>query len=603
MALTSDEINFLIYRYLRESGPSICTLHALANRKPRTVALSSALLTCSLLLFFSPICCDAGFEHSAYAFGHESFVYKSSLDTSSVPPGALISFVQKGLQYSEIEAHLTDDGSEVVCDEPFSVTKPHVCRERDKRRLYAPYDPIDVDYGGLEVDRATRVVGASVLMLQGGDRQRRMRERMTTCMGWQREATVIAMGGQDGRVRVWEVRDDVGGGAGGEEKGEAGRRKGRQYVLVRVLDETGVCVSEEEEERKAREMRRKGSKRQKLQSPALTAATSSAASASSAPAYHSPNSVLCLDWHPRTNALAIGLYTGDVLLYTPKGELAHRLTHHTAPVSVVRYNRSGDRLLTAGVDQAVCVWTDTGKLVQQWLVHAGPVIDADWSSSSDGVFCTVGTDGCLFLYNLGGGSSKEPKKLGGHVDDVNSVRFDGRGEYFATGGDDHSVRVWSEKTGECLQTIVDHQKAVTAVRWSTPENQHTVSHPSNANHPHPLLLASASLDCTIRLYELTAPSSSSSSSSPSPHPHIRALHTLSRHTHPITALAFQPGAGGLLVSGGHDRVHVWAVEGGVLVRTFRSEGEGGVNEVGWDGSGRRVMVAYADSWNYLIDLK
>ena len=510
------------------------------------------------------LCARTGFEHSAYAFGHESFVYKSSLDTSAVPPGALISFVQKGLQYSEIEAHLTDDGSEVVCDEPFSVTKPHVCRERDKRRLYAPYDPIDVDYGGLEVDRAVRVVGASVLMLEGKDRERRMRERMTTCMSWQRDATVIAMGGQDGRVRVWEVRDDIGG--SGEEKGEAsGRRKGRQYVLVRVLDENGVCTSEEEEERKAREMRRKGNKRQKLQSPSLPASTSSTSAASAT--FHSPNSVLCLDWHPRTNGLASGLYTGDVLLYSAKGEVVHRISHHTAPVSLVRWNRMGDRLLTASVDQSVCVWTDTGKLVQQWLVHSGPVIDGDWSGGSDSVFSTVGTDGCVFLYNLTGGGGKEPRKLSGHVGDVNSVRFDNRGEYLATGGDDHSVRVWSEKTGECVQAIVDHQKAVTAVRWSTPDTLHSSSHSAST-----ALLASASLDCTIRLYDIASG---------------KHIHTLSRHTHPVTSLAFQPGGGGLLVSGSHDRVHVWSLEGGVLVRTFRSEGEGGVNELCWDASGRR----------------
>src|SRR5258707_715054 len=99
MSLTSDEINFLIYRYLRESG----------------------------------------FEHSAYAFGHESFVYKSTLDGSGVPPGALISYVQKGLQYVEIETHLTDDGQEIVCEEPFSVLKKHECRMKNKRAVYAPY--------------------------------------------------------------------------------------------------------------------------------------------------------------------------------------------------------------------------------------------------------------------------------------------------------------------------------------------------------------------------------------------------------------------------------------------------------------------------------
>ena len=359
-------------------------------------------------------------------------------------------------------------------------------------------------------------------------------------------------------------------------------------MLVRVLDENGVCASEEEEERRARDARRKGSKRQKLQSPTLAAATTTAAASSassaSAATFQSPNSVLCLDWHPRSNSLASGLYTGDVLLYSAKGDVAHRISHHTAPVSLIRWNRSGDRLLTASVDQSVCVWTDTGKLVQQWLVHSGPVIDGDWSGGSDSVFSTVGTDGCVFLYNLSGGGSKEPRKLTGHVGDVNSVRFDSRGEYVATGGDDHSVRVWSEKTGECVQAIVDHQKAVTAVRWSTTDSLHSASPTATA----PLLLASASLDCTVRLYDIAS---------------SKHLHTLSRHTHPVTAVAFQPGGGGLLVSGSHDRVHVWSVDGGVLVRTFRSEGEGGVNEVCWDASGRRLMVAYADSWNYLLDLK
>jgi len=48
-----------------------------------------------------------GFKHSAFTFGHESQLHKSNLSYSDVvPPGALISLIQKGIQYLEIEAKL-----------------------------------------------------------------------------------------------------------------------------------------------------------------------------------------------------------------------------------------------------------------------------------------------------------------------------------------------------------------------------------------------------------------------------------------------------------------------------------------------------------------
>jgi hypothetical protein len=47
-----------------------------------------------------------GFTHAAFVFGYESFVHKSQINGNDVPPGALISFIQKGLQYLEMEANL-----------------------------------------------------------------------------------------------------------------------------------------------------------------------------------------------------------------------------------------------------------------------------------------------------------------------------------------------------------------------------------------------------------------------------------------------------------------------------------------------------------------
>jgi len=72
MKITSDEVNFLVYRYLQESG----------------------------------------LVHSAYTFAHESLLSRANMSRlgKDVPPGALISFLQKGLQYLGIEETLHNKG-------------------------------------------------------------------------------------------------------------------------------------------------------------------------------------------------------------------------------------------------------------------------------------------------------------------------------------------------------------------------------------------------------------------------------------------------------------------------------------------------------------
>ncbi|CAG5130363.1 unnamed protein product, partial [Candidula unifasciata] len=72
MSFSSDEVNFLVYRYLQESG----------------------------------------FLHSAYTFGIESHISQSNINGALVPPAALLSIIQKGLQYTESEISIGEDGSE-----------------------------------------------------------------------------------------------------------------------------------------------------------------------------------------------------------------------------------------------------------------------------------------------------------------------------------------------------------------------------------------------------------------------------------------------------------------------------------------------------------
>jgi transducin (beta)-like 1 len=49
-----------------------------------------------------------GFTHSAFSFAHESLVVKSTVAYTDLPPGALITFLQKGLEYVGIEEHINE---------------------------------------------------------------------------------------------------------------------------------------------------------------------------------------------------------------------------------------------------------------------------------------------------------------------------------------------------------------------------------------------------------------------------------------------------------------------------------------------------------------
>ena len=57
-----------------------------------------------------------GFIHSAYVFGVESHISQTNINGTLVPPAALLSVIQKGLQFTEAEISVADDGTERLGD-------------------------------------------------------------------------------------------------------------------------------------------------------------------------------------------------------------------------------------------------------------------------------------------------------------------------------------------------------------------------------------------------------------------------------------------------------------------------------------------------------
>lgn len=116
VAVSSTEVNYLVYRYLQESG-EWCNCNGVSYAGtpcmlrgccwPDNGPLATSFDSIDTLNHRVPATAShVGFVHAAFTFAHESQVHTSDVDPNQVPAGALVTFIQKGMQYLELEANL-----------------------------------------------------------------------------------------------------------------------------------------------------------------------------------------------------------------------------------------------------------------------------------------------------------------------------------------------------------------------------------------------------------------------------------------------------------------------------------------------------------------
>lgn len=242
--------------------------------------------------------------------------------------------------------------------------------------------------------------------------------------------------------------------------------------------------------------------------------------------------VVCSTFHRGSNLLIVGFSTGVFGLWEmPAFTNIHTLSISQEKISSVAINASGE-------------WLAFGaKKLGQLLVW-------EWQSES---------------YIL---------KQQGHYFDMNTLTYSSDGQHVATGGDDGKVKVWNTVSGFCFVTFSEHSSAISAVEFAK-QGQ---------------VLFSASLDGTVRAFDLIRYRNFRTFTSPSPVQFSclavdpsgevvaagstdsfevflwsvqtgKLLDVLAGHEAPISSLAFSP-TGNQLASGSWDKtVRVWNVFG------------------------------------------
>ena len=242
--------------------------------------------------------------------------------------------------------------------------------------------------------------------------------------------------------------------------------------------------------------------------------------------------VVCATFHSRTSLLIVGFSTGVFGLWEmPEFTPVHTLSISNEKICSVAVNPSGE-------------WLAFG------AAKLGQLLVWEWQSES---------------YVL---------KQQGHYYDMNTLAFSPDGQNIATGGEDGKVKLWNASSGFCFVTFPEHSASISTVEFAK-QGQ---------------VLFSASLDGTVRAYDLIRYRNFRTFTSPTPvqfcslavdpsgdvvfagsvdsfEIYMWSVHTgklldvLSGHTAPVSGLAFSP-TGNQLASSSWDRsIRLWTVFG------------------------------------------
>ncbi|KAF9438692.1 hypothetical protein BGZ76_005835 [Entomortierella beljakovae] len=514
MSVTSEEINYLIFRYLQESG----------------------------------------FVHTGFAFQNESHIHKSDFRNANVQPGALVSVLQKGLLYMDLELHVNEvrptitDGSERECTGPVALIGPHRCdkqlkkakrdeinnkgnkrdrkegkrsqkqqQDREKRAKVEPDEDANEEDTLMETDQAEElsVAGTSaenteapeVKMIPASDAisLRGHTADVFVCSWNPANPSLLASGAGDATARLWQIP------SGPEETLQ-------DPIVLKHL-------------------------------PSLT---------------DTNRDVTTMDWNASGTLLATGFFDGQARIWTQRGHLKYLMSQHRGPIFALKWNKKGNYILTGSLDNTTIVWdATTGDPKQQHEFHTGAVLDVDWLDNT--TFATSSSDRKVYVCRVD--STKPLKVFEGHTHEVNAVRWDPLGELLASCSDDKSAKIWRMSQDECVYDLTAHTDAVYDMTWA----------PRESSSKEPRILATASFDMSVRLWDAN---------------NGTCLRALMRHTEPVYSVAFNP-TGTHLATGSPDAtINIWRVQDGTLVKTY--QGEGGIFEVDWNSTGDKLAACVAN---------
>eukprot|EP01100_Stratorugosa_tubuloviscum_P012598 TRINITY_DN6020_c4_g1_i1.p1 TRINITY_DN6020_c4_g1~~TRINITY_DN6020_c4_g1_i1.p1 ORF type:complete len:438 (-),score=178.71 TRINITY_DN6020_c4_g1_i1:146-1459(-) len=404
MSITSEEVNILIYRYLLESG----------------------------------------FLHTAFCFKNESGLLKKQIPHEIIP-GALISYIQKGLLYKEMELHTKEDGTEISCTVPVSLLQPHICKIMDEEIMqeamqdqmpllkghnaevyicaWNPTQPLlasgSADATAIIWNVSSSNTSTNHLVLQHTSLKEK---RDVTTIDWNCSGTLLATGSCDGIARIWDEKGDLKltlSGHNGPIFALKWNKKG-DLLLSCGIDQTARVWETSTGDIKQ--------------------------------IFEHKSSTLDVDWQ---NASTFATCSSTIVYIYELGKQKpiKCLQGHKGEINAVKWDFKDRLLASCSDDFTAKIWSlSSDKPVQDFTEHTKEIFAIEWSPSPiRQILASASLDTSIKLWDAEAGTCLFT--LTKHTQPVYSVSFSPCGEYLASGSYDKCLHIWSVKDASLIKTF------------------------------------------------------------------------------------------------------------------------------------------------------
>lgn len=214
-------------------------------------------------------------------------------------------------------------------------------------------------------------------------------------------------------------------------------------------------------------------------------------------------SITTLAWDSTGRLLVTASFDGMMRLWTADGKLRQNLSLHRAPVLVIRWNKPNTLIMSVDCTNTVVIWDAYSGNMRQTFQHPSTTIDgvegpmsvgtdADWIDSL--TYACTGENASIIIYKT---SERGPLlRFRDHTQGINTLRFEPKTHFLASGSDDHTVRIWHGKSQTPILKLLGHTGPVIWTSW-VPNGGNIVSELD----PVCPRLVSASLDGTLRVWD------------------------------------------------------------------------------------------------------
>ncbi|BBO59426.1 pentapeptide repeat-containing protein [Mycoavidus sp. B2-EB] len=259
----------------------------------------------------------------------------------------------------------------------------------------------------------------------------------------------------------------------------------------------------------------------------------------------------------------------------PGADLSGGIFNHTQfqRANLNGVNFRGAQLFEANLEQANLFKVNFGELP---TIEVGSMI-GDCCYSPNGQWLAVGTENGEELYQENDGRWHAPR---GHAGDIASVHFSPDGKYFASGGMDGDVTLWSVESGEGLCQIGRREEGdmVMSISFS----------------PNGEFLAVGLLEESLQVWLMESEYRQHYYIELEKHTDSLNSVPLSHESQPVNSVAFSPDSQILAAGGQHGRIKLWDMESGKALHTLQGHNSD-VRNVKFSPDGKLLAAATEDN--------